>query len=409
LKREESEAMLEANYGRKCPVLLAWLIVLSPMALAIDPADVLVFSREPLALKPQLAVSQSYNDNIFYRTDQRVSDFITLVSPGADLQLGRDDANFLALEYRYRHFFYADQDQLNTGEHDIALRSRLLWNRLMITGGDRVQFLSSVLGGAERAVRDQNVERITFFHNYNFAYSVSDKSAVYLEGTYSAVDYEPGVSLYDINTLIGTAGFMFHALPKTSFFGELYYGQTATTPNFAAPKNPHAEFVGGFLGVRGEFTERLTGIAKAGYEVREFSDGTPSPSSPVVDIALSQRFTDKTMATLAYARRHSVSVQFARQTYTANVISARLDQVLGVTGKWRGSLGGSYGNYEYERTDIDLVRQYDIWSLNAGLDYQIQLWLRAGLAYTYERLASQARGFIDYNVNRVTLRMAVGY
>src|SRR5262249_5478449 len=157
---------------------------------------------------------------------------------------------------------------------------------------------------------------------------VSERTAAYLRASHTATDYHEGVNLYDIENLTGTAGFGYRAFARTVFFGELYYGQTTTTPNSPLlVSNPRVNYLGGFLGARGNFTEKLSGVVKVGYESREFSDGTPAPSDPVVDVSLTERFTDQTTLSLTYSRLNNVSVQYTRQSYTADLIGLQFSQL----------------------------------------------------------------------------------
>src|SRR6266540_338921 len=207
-------------------------------SLAVDATSLLVYSVGPLHVKPQLSLSERYDDNIFYRAGNAVEDdFVTVVSPGVNFQLGRRDANYILFDYQFD------------------------------------QFLSGILGGTDNLGR--RVDRRTYYDNYTIGYALTEKTGIYVAGLFDAVDYEKGTPLYDSNTLRGTGGFAFQVTPKSRLFGEVYYGQAAIDPNGAAVKGPHQEFLGGFLGARGEFTSRLTGRVKAGYEVREFSDRTP--------------------------------------------------------------------------------------------------------------------------------------
>ena len=271
--------------------------------------------------------------------------------------------------------------------------------------------LSGILGGGSNL--GQRVDRTAYYDNYSVTCGLTEKTGVYVEGSFDALDFDRGTPLYDSNTLIGTGGFLFKATPKTSVFGELYYGQTATDPNVPfSPtnsisfKSPHAGFFGGFVGVKGDFTSRLSGRVKAGYEVREFSDGTPAPSSPVVEVSLDQKFSEKTSATLTYSRRNSVSVQVIRQAYTADAVAAQLTQVLSSNGKLVGTLGGVFENDDYEKVG-SFVRNDRAYRAKAALTYNLQLWLSASLSYEFEGYSSNA--VIDYEVNRVTFRVAVGY
>ena len=271
-----------------------------------------------------------------------------------------------------------------------------------------MQFLSGILGGGQNL--GQKVDRFTFSDDYRLDYRLGEKTSVYLAGDFSATDYEKGTPLYDENTIRGTGGFSFKATEKTSVFGELYYGQSATDPNtngVGFAKGPHADFFGGFVGARGDFTSRLKGSVKAGYESRQYSDGTPASSSPVVEATLDQRFSDRTLASLTYTRRNSLSVQVARQAYTSDAVGAQIRQVLSSDGKFVAVVAGNFENDDYERSVLSAARHDRVYRANLGLTYNIQLWLSARLGYQFEKYDSNV--VIDYHVNSVTLSIQVGY
>ena len=273
-------------------LLLATTLVGSPgSAAALEPEDILIFQKGPLTVRPQLGLTEQFNDNIFYQHEDAIQDFISIVSPGLKLQLGRPEHNYFSAGYTLDQMFYADNPDLNTGQHTVELSSRLDGEHMDLTGSDRLQLLSNPLGGVvERVVQPGgvdtvtgvNVDRTTLDDTYTLSYDIGEKTGVYVRGMHSSVDYEEGIALYDIRTITGTVGFGYRAFPKTVFFGEMYYGQTATDPNARGMReNPRLSMVGGYAGVRGNFTPKLSGVAKLGYEVRSFSDGTSAPSEPV--------------------------------------------------------------------------------------------------------------------------------
>jgi len=413
---------------------------------AADASGYLLFSRGPLLVRPRLSVSEDFTDNLFSQPDGK-SDLISTVSPGINIQFGRLARNFVTLDYGLSQHFYLDRSDLNSGEHSFSLRSRIQGDRLAFSGSDSVQLLSSPIGlvteyaqrfaatpptpdpgggaapppvGGEppgtvqgpeviSTVADRSVDRNSFSDGYSLSYAISPKTGVYLQGQHSTTDYEQGISLYDINTLRGTVGFGFQAFPKVGFLGEMFYGQTATTPNFPAPKNPHIESIGGGLGARGNFTEKLSGSVRVGYEAREFSDKTPTPSSPVADLALSYRATQKSAISFSFARLHDVSIQYGKESYTANVATVQWDQMLGASHKWRTTVGGRFGMFDYESPDSAAQRRYDQYSAYFRLAYQIQLWLSASLGYTWDSIRTGSGGGSDYDVNRATMGIAIGY
>ena len=383
---------------------------------AVDASDVLVYSIGEVRVRPHVALAEQYDDNIFYRSSHTnsisrfpaESDFITTISPGVSVQLGRREANHLTLDYTMDQSWYLDHRDEGHSDHSVLFNTFLEGYRLSLTGNDHVQFLSGILGGGQNL--GQKVDRFTFSDDYRLDYRLGEKTSVYLAGDFSATDYEKGTPLYDENTIRGTGGFSFKATEKTSVFGELYYGQSATDPNtngVGFAKGPHADFFGGFVGARGDFTSRLKGSVKAGYESRQYSDGTPASSSPVVEATLDQRFSDRTLASLTYTRRNSLSVQVARQAYTSDAVGAQIRQVLSSDGKFVVVVAGNFENDDYERSVLSAARHDRVYRANLGLTYNIQLWLSARLGYQFEKYDSNV--VIDYHVNSVTLSIQVGY
>lgn len=438
--------MLDRHVPILCGSVAAGVLSAALQSNAADASNYLLFSKGPLLVRPRLSVSEDYTDNLFSQSEG-TSEFISTISPGVNIQFGRLAKNFVALEYSLSQHFYMDRSDLNSGEHSFGLRSRVQGDRLVLSGSDSVQLLSSPVGlvteylqrfaatpptpgteggaapppaGGEppgtvqgpeviSAIADRSVDRNIFFDGYSLSYAISEKTGIYLQGQHSTTDYEQGIGLYDINTLRATAGFGFQAFPKVGFFGEMSYGQTATTPNFPAPKNPHVEFLGGGLGARGNFTSKLSGSVRVGYEAREFSDQTPTPSSPVADMSLSYRATQKSAVSLTFGRLHDVSIQYGKESYTANVASIQWDQVLGASHKWRASVGGRFGTFDYQSPDSAAQRQYDQYSAYFRLAYQIQLWLSASLGYTWDSIRTGSGGGYDYDINRASVGIAIGY
>jgi hypothetical protein len=111
-----------------------------------------------------------------------------------------------------------------------------------LTGRDRIQLFSNRILGAElNTLQGQNlIDYNTYSDIYRVTYAISEKTSVYLEGAFDAIDYkgDAAQSILDYNNLMGTAGFGYLAFPKTTLFGEIYYGQTATDPNSSSFRSP---------------------------------------------------------------------------------------------------------------------------------------------------------------------------
>lgn len=398
---------------------------------AIDPSDVLLFSWEPVTLKPQLGLAEVYSDNIFFQSNDTTSDLTTVISPGLGVLVGKRSDDYLTLNYTFSQYLYAKRTDLNTSEHQIEFNSNLEGKRLSLRGTDRVQFLSSPLGNQSLldvqapdqsfAAVEANIDRMTFYDTYTLTYRTSAKTSVYAQGLYSRIDYEDRALLFDLTTYSGTGGFGFQASPKTVLFGEAYYGITSSEANpavvessIAAGQEPtsteqQVTFLGAGLGARGSFTPKLAGVIKAGFEAREFEDGETLPVTPVVNLGLAYQYSEKTAFSFNYVRRQDVSIYFDQQSYTSGVISVQATQTLGSTGRWKATAGGYYGLYDYSQIGEQISRSYGVYSVYFSLAYQIQLWLTASLGYERTSVLGDSTDVTAYDVNRITLRLSIGY
>ena len=384
---------------------------------AVEASDVLVFSKGPLSLRPQFGLVEQFDDNIFYDDTGRESDFITVVSPGLKLQLGQDlpTENHIILSYTYDRSFYVHNSSQNANQHHFITDTFFKKHRFSVEGTDRFELLSSVLGGGF-SVGKQRVDRTLWLDVYRFDYQVGERMGVYVEGQHVSTDYESGIALYDTRTLSGTGGFEYTLSEDIFLFGEGYYGQTKLEPNTAAAEPPGTEFIGGFVGARGNFTQKLKGRLKAGYEVSSFHGNIPAGqddsagSAPVVEASITYLPTERLTTTLTYSRRQQVSVQFIRSSYVLDSVSANVQQILGSTGRLRLDLTGTYAMFSFDPAPAyPAGRSDDNWKVQTGASYFFQTWLSTRLEYSFERFTSDFASVVDYDVNRVTLSLAIGY
>lgn len=410
--------MLSNKRDASAVVVLGGVLASMNAAGAIEASDILSVNAGPVVFRPRLTVAEQYNDNLFYqsRGGEAVSDFITMVHPEIETWLGKGQGeSSLLFRYSLDSLFYAENDAQNSTDHNIDLIGVLKGSRLSSENYYTFRYLSGIYGGYTANEQGGTmlagmIERYNYDLRHTVGYEITERSRAYLNGSFNATDFSEGVPLLDVNTTRGTLGFAFRALPKTSFLSEIYYSQAASGPNVPTMlKGPHADFVGGFLGAEGQFTTKLKGSVRLGYEASEFADGSDGSNSPVVEAALTAAFTEKTSASLTYSRRGTLSVQYTRQALTYDSVGVQFHQIIGAKGRLAATLTGNYGINDYGNKGFYAGRSDDYFRAGCTLSYSMKLWLKASLGYEFEKLLSSDARALDYDVNRVTLSLAIGY
>ena len=134
-------------------------ITLGGAAKAMDASDLLVYDIGPLTLRPLFDLSETYNDNVFFRRNGLVSDFVTTVTPGIKLQLGQGGGNLISASYLHDEIIYAQKNQLSAGQDHFVTGVRYLGNRLSIDGRDQIDSLSTLLGGGYGSLLEPRVNQ----------------------------------------------------------------------------------------------------------------------------------------------------------------------------------------------------------------------------------------------------------
>lgn len=373
-----------------------------------------------------------------YTLNPRVADLIGTVSPGVGFQVGSEEENYLSLQYQSDNTRYFDLGVSPVPMHRIQLAGKYdNQSRLRMEGTHATEFVSSFLGGWVN-LGQQLVDRWTHNTSGRVTYDSTDKTDVYVSGTHNAIDYQ-GVNLYGNDAWRANLGASYKPTERISVFVEGGYGLTdfiRSTPALGIIPTSHV--YGGFVGLRGQFTERLEGTIGGGYEIREFPDiPGASFSIPAANIAVSYAFRETTKFSLAYTRRTDNAAQYARQGVTYDTAALNVQQLLGTTGTWLATAGVSYQGGAFDsltgfgtafepiagtrvralnlRT-VDYKRDDTMVSLSGGITYAPRKWLRFGLNYSYDNYSIHYgdAGLQDvflptYDAHRVMVGVQIGY
>ncbi len=475
--------MSDIGFNRCACAAFSGLVLSAAPALGLDAEDILNFSWGRFSLKPQLDLTEMYTDNLAFGNNsvtasqvyrpllgfdlagtpvlgpattnnlvirRQESDLVTTLSPGARIDFGAGGANLLSLEVVHDQVANLDHSEADTSQEHIRFRAELERSRLKLSGKTQLDYLSSFLGGSQFVGTSSGtlIKRRIWSDDYKLTYDSSGKTDIYINAFNSETDYQQGTPLLDYNTWRGSMGTSYKMTGKVALFSEGHYGQTAVNPNIATQsKGPHSTFYGGYVGLRGEFTAKITGTVKVGYETRDFAGASNSSGAgtPAVEASVTYVPRPKTQIALNYSRRTDVSAQVNSQALTYDSVGITAMQVVGNSGKWSiqgtASLNSSdygdipttlpvlatdasgqvvfdrLGNATYKGVLGNAGRSDRTLTIGAGIIYQPFLWLSGTVSYQYESYSldfrdaayASLRPLIPYDNHIVALRVAVGF
>ncbi|WP_428066269.1 outer membrane beta-barrel protein [Candidatus Proelusimicrobium volucris] len=185
---------------------------------------------------------------------------------------------------------------------------------------------------------------------------------------------------------------------KTSAFVEYVYTNIAYKDN----TNNDSDGSAVALGVEGKIAQKVSGVAKVNYVMRDYSHDMEGYSSyeDLVGyyVALSWNPTERNTVRLSGERRFEESVYENNRYFTDTLVSLYGSHKL--SDKLTAGLTLAYENMAYDRANNNGVkRSDDLFTVRPELDYQFQEWLSAGVWYQFRNRDSNTNGN-DYASNK---------
>ncbi len=379
----------------------------------LEAKELLSYSFGRTTFQPRVSLGSTYSDNITYNNRVPLSDVTLSIAPGIGFLYGKPGENVLTAGYQLEQIFYMDHNEFDALNHSFQMTGHVEGSKLAYDGLVSIQHLSTLLGGSLSDPllfgTSLQADRFVYRTTHMLDYTLSEKTGVYAGPSFDALDYEDGTPLFDYNTLFGVAGFRYVLTPKTELFGEMRYGQSGVDPNRSIdPKGPSSTFVGGSVGAKFDFSARITGIVKVGYEARSYSNDNDAPSEPVVSADISYKLSPKTSLSLNYSRFLSASLQAVSETAVVDSFGLTATQQIGNTGKFGANAGLAYQTTSYQ-SNVTTARDDERIFGSIGFFYKFQLWLKAGLTYSHTQYTSSLPTVLEYTENKVALALSVGY
>ena len=344
-------------------------------------------------LKFMVSEDVSYDDNI-YLTDENTKDsFISSTQVGANYKANVPGSG-LELSATGLVGYNAYTEDSSKNNYWNALANVDLKND-MFNIGDNFLYTSDPANSelTERAERINNTGYISFKTStektLGFGLFADDSYDRYFQA-----EYGDGLNRNRVN--VG-AKLFYNVSPKTNFFAEYMYSDIAYETN--KDNNSTGNTVG--LGVEGDITATVNGIAKVTYAMRDYENDVPGVNNYNdlfgYYVALQWQPTDRNTIRLSGERSMQESMYGSNRYYADTLVSLYASQK--IFDKWTASLTLGWENMAYDRYEGNTKRNDDLYTIRPALDYQFKDWLSAGVWYQFRTRQSNTNPF-DYNRNQ---------
>lgn len=153
-------------------------------------------------------------------------------------------------------------------------------------------------------------------------------------------------------------------------------------------------------GLKGNLTGKTVGIAKAGFQARDYDSGKGYVGF-VGDLGIITKFSDRTELTVMYHTTPVESTASSGNYYTSNMVSVELDQKL--MGHFSTKLKSEISLDHYPQIDsgTNTKRRDWIFAEGAWLYYDVKKWGKIGIGYDFKRRASNigSESYTDHLVS----------
>lgn len=342
----------------------------------------------PLSLTPYVNVSGTFTDNVFLTKNDKKSDFYYSLLPGVKVKarpIGRHNfyLNYDADISQFNKFTGADSvvQSLDAGlDLDLPKEFGIKLGDKITYGADLPDF-----EGDETAQYLDNLARIeasyTFFHRFGIG----------LRYGHEVKDYERSgdeIDNFDTNTVGGF--FRFRILRRTSALLEYTYSITEYRKDRARVENNYSNRIN--TGITWDITAKTRGAVRGGYVQTHYHVIDRKDDAIFTSANISHELTSHIIISLTGIRsifdtsNADDNIEFST-SYVSNQVTAGLKHTYR---KFTTSIGGDYIFDRYLHDDLRAgkKRKDYVWRGSAGIDYQMQRWIRLGVKYRYTNLNS---------------------
>lgn len=319
-------------------------------ALATTSQAAFVSFGEVVDVYALASVKGEYQTNVFATEDNEQDDFVFTLSPGLEINVGRNTNARLNLRYIHNILFYVERDNLNTHTPTVTLTGNWSGSRIGLNGGVTYRRLQQNQPDdflERRGFNEDVLIRNVFGANLGASYSITQKVNVTAGFNYSGVYYENSDAFDDLYgdrySFAGSLGANYAVRPKLRV-GGLYRYRYEFNEDIGfyddevgsirigggtfdgSDANKRSDFMDHFIGLtaQGEVTPKLSINADAGIGIRYATDDDASNADDSVGLSAgvdaNYSATEKLTARLMFDAGFDTSAAgFSTMVYTPSV------------------------------------------------------------------------------------------
>ena len=342
----------------------------------------------PLRITPYVTASGTYTDNVFLTRRNKKSDFYYSILPGIKVRVKPIG----------RHNFYLDYDadisQFNsfTGA-DYVVQSLDAGLDLNLPRGFGLKLGDKITYGADLPdfEGDETSQYLSNLARIEASSTFFDRFGIGLNYSHEVKDYgrsRDEIDNFDTDTFGGV--FRFRILARTSMLLEYVYSITDYTKDRARVENNYSNRINS--GITWDITAKTRGVVKGGYVEKNYYVLNREENAVFASANISHELTSHIILSITGMRsvfdtsNADDNIQFS-SSYLSNQVTARLQHTYR---KFTSSIGGDYIHDRYLHDDLGAGRKRKdtVWRGSAGIDYQMQRWIKLGVKYRYTNLNS---------------------
>lgn len=365
-------------------------------------------------IHPFISITESFNDNIFYTRDNRISDFVTLLSPGIWIALPRlkerevpviETATMtpggLALssfQTRYPGHFqtyllyradierYSRNSSENTTSH--TLDGMFQYN---FRGGLSVDVVDQFLKSHNPRSTSEFAELDKFQSNYFstvLRYELGDRTLLRLDYGHYGIQYTSVDNDFRNRADNAVAAYVYYKLrSRLAVFGEYEYIRVRYEQNVLSDSTEHNVFAG----LRWDITAKSKGVLKVGYGLKNFENpALAKHSGLIVEAQLDHQFTPKRSIQLTASRKMNETDIATTDFIISDKLRAVYTQRLAT--KISGTVDLSYTDDKYQDvitigSETKKLRN-KYYNAGVALRYDFRDWLKFDAGYSYAKRIS---------------------